>query len=92
MKISIVATLVAGALSVAAHAEPAAPEPQPAAVQKPAATGTGAAAAEDPGNKQRCRSTQVTGSRLGSKRVCMTVREWAEHDRVQTRQNAQPIR
>jgi hypothetical protein len=29
-----------------------------------------------------CRTQGLTGSRLGSQRVCMTVAQWAEHKRV----------
>lgn len=34
---------------------------------------------KDP-NRMECRSSPVTGSRLGSKRVCRTVAQWAEVD------------
>jgi hypothetical protein len=37
-----------------------------------------------------CKTIKVTGSRLNSQRVCMTVAEWAE-ERRQTRQGVERL-
>lgn len=67
-----VALLTTSATALA-QATPAAGSPPPAAV--PAAGKD--ANATDP-NKLVCRTVEITGSRLGKKRICHTAEEWAE--------------
>ncbi|MGL3822102.1 hypothetical protein [Sphingopyxis sp. R3-92] len=68
------------ATSIPAHAAetPAAPPGKPATT---ASASGGKAKSRDP-NEVVCRKEQVLGSRLETRRVCMTRSEWAEANRV----------
>ena len=67
------AALIAGLVSVSAAAQSAAPAPS-----KP----------KDPSQEKICEKVEVIGSRLGSKRVCMTRAQW-EDARLQDRQSVE---
>jgi invasion protein IalB len=53
-----------------------------AAAAAPTATGQKAA---DPNNEVVCEKQEITGSRLGTRRICLTRAKWAER-RLQDRQ------
>ena len=59
----------------------------PVAAQAPAATAPAASnpKAADPNNQMVCEKQEVTGSRIGTRRVCMTRAQWADL-RLQDRQ------
>ena len=69
--------------------------PVPALAQGPAAAPTQAQAntnakpANDP-NELVCQKQEITGSRLGAKRICMTRSEWADR-RLQDRQELERV-
>ena len=79
MKIIRAFALVASAAALLASAPAAA---ETAAAAAPAATGQKAA---DPNNEVVCEKQEITGSRIGSRRICMTRAKWAER-RLQDRQ------
>lgn len=68
----------------------------PAIAQAPAASPAEATAKKDDPNEKVCVKEEITGSRLGAKRVCMTRAEWADRKlqdqqelvRVQTQRGA----
>ena len=66
-----------------------------AAVQAQTQAPAQAAAAKDAKNGERvvCRSLEEIGSRLAARRVCMTVRQWEEQQRIdrETVEQAQRI-
>jgi hypothetical protein len=78
---AIAAALLTGT-AVTAVAQPAA---APTATQAP----TDAKAAQD-SNEIVCQKQEVTGSRLGVKRICMTRSEWADR-RMQDRQELERV-
>jgi invasion protein IalB len=53
-----------------------------AAAQAQAQAPSQEAAAKDKGDRVVCRSIEEIGSRLATKRVCMTVRQWEEQQRI----------
>jgi len=53
-----------------------------AAVHAQAQTSSTADAAKDKGDRVVCRSIEEIGSRLASKRVCLTMRQWEEQQRL----------
>ncbi len=69
IRVSILVILVAGA--VPATAQTAAP---------PAVAPTQAAGQPNPLDKIVCKNQETIGTRLGSHRVCATVREWQEQE------------
>ena len=80
---------LAGVLSVAAvpaaAQDPTAPTPQPIVVQTEKAEV----------NRIVCKKQEQIGSRLGAKKVCLTVKEWQERaaaDRVETERIQQGAR
>ena len=79
MKINPACALAAAAAGLLVSA-PSAAQTQPAA--PPAATGQKATGS---GNEMVCERQAVTGSRLGSRKVCMTRAQWADL-RLQDRQ------
>lgn len=79
MKIIQACALAAAAAGLLASAPAAA---QTAAATAPAATSQKPA---DPNNEVVCEKQEITGSRLGSRRICMTRAKWAER-RLQDRQ------
>jgi hypothetical protein len=68
----------------------AAADPAPVAAPAPASVTTAAATpkAADPGDVVVCRRVEVTGSHMGSERVCKTKKAWALDDADQGDENA----
>jgi len=56
--------------------------PLPAFAQSQTASQQSPAAKQDPGARLVCRSVEQIGSRLGTKRVCMTAQQWDEQRRT----------
>ena len=77
---SLAAALLAGASTSAVAQAPAAAPAQATANAKPA----------DNANEMVCQKQEVTGSRLGAKRICMTRSEWADR-RLQDRQELERV-
>ena len=50
--------------------------------QQTPATAKPAAAPQNPDDRVICERVEETGTRLGSKRICMTARQWAEQRRI----------
>lgn len=72
--------IVPAILAAALLTGPVAAQPE-AGRDTPAATPAQAAEASQPdANRRVCRSTVVTGSRLGKRKVCRTAREWVAAD------------
>jgi hypothetical protein len=86
----IAASTIALSASAFAAADPtSAQTPQPAATAA-AATAPPTKNAPDP-NKLICKTTEVTGSRLGGSRTCLTRQQWDEMARANSQavENAQ---
>ena len=77
---SLAAALLAGASASAVAQAPAAAPAQATANAKPT----------DNANEMVCQKQEVTGSRLGAKRICMTRSEWADR-RLQDRQELERV-
>ena len=77
---SLAAAVLAGASASAVAQAPTAAPTQAAANAKPA----------DNANEIVCQKQEVTGSRLGAKRICMTRSEWADR-RLQDRQELERV-
>ncbi len=84
MKIIQACALAAAAAGLLASAPAAA---QTAAAAAPAATVQKPA---DPNSEVVCEKQEITGSRLGSRRICMTRAKWAER-RLQDRQDVEKV-
>lgn len=78
LKLLVITGLLLGVAPVAAQTQPPAPaisfDDQPAAATK------------DDSNRLICRSEEKIGSRLASKRVCMTAAQWKDREQ-QTRRD-----
>ncbi len=79
------AAFAAALLTGTAVAAVAQPAPAPTPTQAP----TDAKAAQD-ANEIVCQKQEVTGSRLGVKRICMTRSQWADR-RMQDRQELERV-
>ena len=84
----IVATSLIAVAPAAANAQATTSQPQPIVV-------TGSKGPD--ANKIVCKSQETIGSRLGAKKVCMTVQEWKEQadfyrDQTETWQRQSPAR